>query len=270
MDLIAPFAKTGFISAATNLWLAIPIGIIFGFALFHAGFTDGRRIAWAFYFKDVGVPVVMFSAIVTGMLGLWGLSLIGFLDISMVYMLPTYLVPMAVGGLLFGVGMVIGGYCPGTAIASIATGKIDAVVFIVGFLIGSLVFGDFFPVWGDFYNSDYMGAFRLDQWLGVGVGTMVLIVVLIAVVGTLSMLAVQHFVWPSPDSNPLSGQFVKLQATLVAIAIFLGIVFAFFPSESFIDETTEIPFYIVPRADADMTVRGILIPDSDVVPGLGS
>ena len=98
MDLAIPLAKTGVISAAANLWLAIPIGFIFGYALFHAGFTDSRRIAWAFYFKDVGVPVVMFSAIVTGMLGLWGLSLIGVLDISLVYMLPTYLVPMAVGG----------------------------------------------------------------------------------------------------------------------------------------------------------------------------
>ena len=57
MDIAAPFAKTGVISVATNLWLAVPIGIVFGYALFHAGFTDSRRIAWAFYFKDVGVPV---------------------------------------------------------------------------------------------------------------------------------------------------------------------------------------------------------------------
>ena len=50
MDIAAPLAKTGAISAALNLWLAIPIGIVFGYALFHAGFTDSRRIAWAFYF----------------------------------------------------------------------------------------------------------------------------------------------------------------------------------------------------------------------------
>ena len=112
MDMIAPLVKTGVISSSLNLWLALPIGFVFGFALFHAGFTDSRRIAWAFYFKDVGVPVVMFSAIATGMLGLWGLSLIGFLDISQVYMLPTFLLPMAAGGLIFGLGMVIGGYCP--------------------------------------------------------------------------------------------------------------------------------------------------------------
>jgi hypothetical protein len=45
MDLTFPLAKTGVISATTNMWLAIPIGFIFGFALFHAGFTDSRRIA---------------------------------------------------------------------------------------------------------------------------------------------------------------------------------------------------------------------------------
>ena len=250
MDLIAPFAKTGVLSEAANLWLAIPIGFVFGFALFHAGFTDSRRIAWAFYFKDVGVPVVMFSAIATGMLGLWGLSLIGFLDISLVYMLPTYLMPMVIGGLIFGLGMVIGGYCPGTAIASIATGKVDAMIFIVGFLIGSLVFGDLFPVWGDFYNSNYLGVFRLDQWLGVGLGPMVLIVVLIAVSGTLAMRYVQQHFWPTTDADPQQRQVFKLQASLIAVAIVIGVIFSFFTNESFIDDKTETPYYIVPRAGA--------------------
>ena len=250
MDMIAPLAKTGMISSSLNLWLAVPIGFVFGFALFHAGFTDSRRIAWAFYFKDVGVPVVMFSAIATGMLGLWGLSLIGFLDISMVYMLPTFLLPMAVGGLIFGLGMVIGGYCPGTAAAAIATGKIDAVVFIVGFLVGSLVFGDFFPVWGDFYNSNYMGAYRLDQWLGIGLGTTVLLVVLIAVGGTIFMRFVQNKVWPSTETDPQEKQVVKLQGALIAVAVTIGFVFAFFPSESFIDDSVETPYYIVPKSTA--------------------
>ena len=249
MDIAAPFAKTGVIDAATNLWLAIPIGIIFGYALFHAGFTDSRRIAWAFYFKDVGVPVVMFSAIVTGMVGLWGLSLLGLLDISLVYMLPTYLVPMAVGGVLFGIGMVIGGYCPGTAIAAVATGKVDGIVFVGGFLIGSLVFGDFFPVWGDFYNSNYLGAFRLDQAFGISLGAAVLLVIVIAVVGTISMIFVQDHFWGEKDTLTKARPFKRLQGALVATALAIGIIFAFFPTESFIDDSVETPFYIVPRAD---------------------
>jgi uncharacterized membrane protein YedE/YeeE len=249
MDMIAPLVKSGAISPELNLWLAVPIGFVFGFALFHAGFTDGRRIAWAFYFKDVGVPVVMFSAIVTGMLGLWGLSLVGFLDISEVYMLPTFLLPMAVGGILFGLGMVIGGYCPGTAIASLATGKIDALVFVVGFLLGSLIFGDLFPVWGDFYNSDYMGVVRLDQVLGIGLGTAVFGIIVIAVAGSLMMRWVQHRFWPTPDADPQQDAIRKLQGGLIAAALVIGFVFALFQTGSFIDDTVETPYYIIPRAE---------------------
>ena len=252
MDLTFPLAKTGVISEATNLWLAIPIGIVFGFALFQAGFTDSRRIAWAFYFKSVRVPVVMFTAIVTGMLGLWGLSLFGVLDISEVYMLPTFLVPMAVGGVLFGVGMAIGGYCPGTAAAAVATGKIDGVVFIFGFLIGSLVFGDLFPVWGDFYNSNYLGTFRLDQWLGVSLGAAVLGVVVIAIAGIAALSFAQRTFWSGhEDEEVLPHAVVKLQFRLVAVAVLIGAVYAFFPTESFIDDSVETPYYIVPRANIE-------------------
>jgi len=270
MDMIAPLAKTGVISAATNLWLALPIGFVFGFALFHAGFTDSRRIAWAFYFKDVGVPVVMFSAIATGMLGLWGLSLIGFLDISMVYMLPTFLLPMAVGGVIFGLGMVIGGYCPGTAVASIATGKIDAVIFIVGFLIGSLVFGDFFPVWGDFYNSDYLGVFRLDQWLGIGIGPTIFIIVLIAVSGTIFMRFIQHKVWPPTEEDPQRKYVIRLHSVLIAVAVVIGFTFAFFPNESFIDDSVETPYYIVPKTIVSHTVLDPQKSEADAPLGSGA
>jgi len=270
MDMIAPLAKTGVISASMNLWLALPIGFVFGFALFHAGFTDSRRIAWAFYFKDVGVPVVMFSAIATGMLGLWGLSLIGFLDISMVYMLPTFLVPMAVGGVIFGIGMVIGGYCPGTAAASIATGKVDAMIFIVGFLIGSLIFGDMFPVWGDFYNSDYMGVFRLDQWLGIGLGPTVFIIVLIAVSGTIFMRFVQNKVWPPTEVDPQEKYVLRLHGALIAVAVLIGITFTFFPNEAFIDDSVETPYYIVPKTTVSQAVSDPQPLEADIPSGSGA
>lgn len=258
MDIIAPLAKTGAISEVLNLWLAIPIGFVFGFALFHAGFTDSRRIAWAFYFKDVGVPVVMFSAIVTGMLGLWGLSLMGLIDISRVFLLPTYLIPMAVGGLIFGWGMAIGGYCPGTAIAAVATGKIDGIVFVVGFLIGSLVFGDFFPVWGDFYSSDYRAVYRLDELLGVSLGVASLLVVIAAVAGCVGMIFVQSLVWEKKTPDFTANPFFKLQAGLIGSALVVGLAFAFFPTESFIDDHVEPPYYIIPRTEAALPG-----PDSD-------
>ena len=121
------------------------------------------------------------------------------------------------------------------------------MIFIVGFLLGSLIFGDFFPVWGDFYNSDYMGTFRLDQWLGFGLGPTVLMIVLIAVSGTLAMRFVQNKVWPTTEVDPQQKQVVKLQGALIGVAIIIGFTFAFFPSESFIDDSVETPYYIVPK-----------------------
>jgi hypothetical protein len=164
-------------------------------------------------------------------------------------MLPTFLLPMAIGGILFGLGMVIGGYCPGTAIASVATGKIDALVFVVGFLAGSLVFGDLFPVWGDFYNSDYMGVVRLDQALGVGLGTAVFGIIVIAVAGSLGMRWVQHRFWPTPEPDPQQRPVQRLQASLIAVALVIGLLLAFFPTEAFIDDTVEAPYYIIPKAE---------------------
>jgi hypothetical protein len=251
MDLIAPLAKTGVISEAANLWLAIPFGFIFGFGLYHAGFTDSRKITGAFYLKDVSVPIVMFSAIVTGMLGLWLLSLIGFIDTSKMYYLPTYLTPMAVGGLLFGIGMAIGGFCPGTAAASVVTGRIDAMVFVVGFLGGSILFGDLFPIWGDFYVSDYRGVFRLDQLWGMNIGWVVLILVVLAVCGSLVLRLGQHLFWPTPPGEgSASGQVLKYEVPLVLLALVIAAVMAFFSTETYMRSSQGSSWYIIQRQAA--------------------
>jgi uncharacterized protein len=250
MDLVAPLVKTGLISEAANLWLALPIGFIFGFGLYHSGFTDSRKIARAFYLKDVGVPVVMFSAIVTGMLGLWLLSLIGFIDTSQMYYLPTYLKPMAVGGFLFGVGMAVGGFCPGTAVASVATGRVDAMVFVLGFLGGSVLFGDLFPIWGDFYNSDYRGVYRVDELFGMNLGSVVLVLVIAAVAGSLLMRLGQHLFWPAPKEESMApAQVMKYEAPLVLLALLIAGVMAFFPTDRFLQESGA-SWYVIQRQAA--------------------
>jgi uncharacterized membrane protein YedE/YeeE len=251
MDIVAPLVKTGVISEATNLWLAVPIGFIFGFGLYHAGFTDSRKIARAFYLKDVGVPVVMFSAIVTAMLGLWLLSLVGFIDTSKMYYLPTFLKPMMVGGLLFGIGMAIGGFCPGTAAASVATGRVDALVFVVGFLGGSILFGDLFPVWGEFYHSDYRGVYRLDELFNMSIGSAVLIVVIAAIGGALLMRLGQHLFWSTPpDDRVPTAKALKIQAPLVVLALLTAGVMAFFPTDSYLRHAETSSWYIIQKQAA--------------------
>lgn len=249
MDMIAPLAKTGLISEPVNLGLAVVIGFVFGFGLYHAGFTDGRRIGRVFYLKEVSVPIAMFTAIASGMLGLWGLALLGILDISKVYFLPTYLAPMAVGGLLFGVGMVVGGYCPGTAMAAVVTGKVDAAVFVVGFLAGSLLFGDLFPVWGNFYTSDFRGVLRLDQLFGLELGTTILIMTVIAIAGSMALRWLQRFFWFGHKDNPAElEQVFTLEGGIAAVGLSLATVMAFFPTSAFIS-IPEPGYYLVPRQE---------------------
>ena len=77
---------------------------------------------------------------------------------------------------------------------------------------------------------------------------MVLIMVVVAVAGTLFLREVQRRFWPSTEVDPNRSSVVKLQGALIAVAILIGFSFAFFPTDSFIDDTVETPFYIVPRA----------------------
>ncbi|MEN8129242.1 MAG: YeeE/YedE thiosulfate transporter family protein [Pseudomonadota bacterium] len=227
--MMGPLAKTGAITADTNLGLAVLLGFLFGFTLQRLGYTHGTKIGRVFYMRDVDVPIGMFSAIVTAMLGFWGLSLLGLIDTAQFYFLPTYLFPMAVGGVIFGVGMAVGGYCPGTALASTFTGKIDALIFLVGFFIGTLLFGDLFPIWGDFYQADYRGVFRLDQLFGWNLGLVILFIAVVAIIGICVFRRLQSYIWGGKVVCAMS-RWEKFPAV---VAVGVALLIAFFPTDDF-------------------------------------
>ncbi|MBN2473619.1 MAG: YeeE/YedE family protein [Pirellulales bacterium] len=129
-------------SAATFL-AAMLIGLVFGFALEQAGFGSSRKLAAIFYFRDMTVLKVMFSALITAMLGLSLVVALGGVDLgSQVYVLPTLYGAQIVGGLVFGVGFVLSGWCPGTGAVGLASGKLDALVFLVGVVLGAIVYNE--------------------------------------------------------------------------------------------------------------------------------
>jgi uncharacterized protein len=180
MAMNAPFFKYGLFNDEVSLIVAVVIGIGFGFALERAGFGSARKLAAQFYFTDMTVLKVMFTAIVTAMLGLYFLSALGFVDLSLVYLTPTNLVPQVVGGLVLGFGFVIGGYCPGTACVSASTGRTDGVIFVLGVVAGIFVFGEMFPLLETFYNSGAMGQITLPRLVGLPYGLLVFAVVVMA------------------------------------------------------------------------------------------
>jgi hypothetical protein len=181
MDMNAPFFKFDYFNSDVSLIIAFVIGIAFGIALEKGGFGRATILSAQFYFTNMRVLKVMFTAIVTAMLGLYFLSVIGFVDLSLVYLTQTNLLPMAVGGFIAGLGFIIGGYCPGTSMVAVATGKLDAMVFVAGMIFGILVFGEMFPGIENFFNSGYMGNVTLPSYFNLSYGLVVFLVVLMAV-----------------------------------------------------------------------------------------
>jgi uncharacterized membrane protein YedE/YeeE len=179
----APFYQHGLFGESTSLIIALVIGLGFGFVLERAGFGSGRKLAAQFYLTDLTVFKVMFSAIVTAMLGLYGLSRLGVLDPSLIYRLPTYLVPQLVGGLLFGVGFVVGGYCPGTSCVAASTGTVDGLVLVAGMITGIWIFVELYPRIEGFVNSTPRGEIDLAGLLRLPSGLVVLLVALLALAG---------------------------------------------------------------------------------------
>ncbi len=179
----APFYRFGLFGDNLSLVIAFVIGIGFGFFLERAGFGSAKKLTAQFYLTDLSVFKVMFSAIVTAMLGTFYLGWLGLLDLSLVYLTPTFVVPQVAGGLLLGIGFVVGGYCPGTACVGLSTGKLDAIACIAGIFAGIFVFGEAYPLVRDFYNATGMGTITLPQALQVSYGLIVFAVVLMAVSG---------------------------------------------------------------------------------------
>jgi uncharacterized membrane protein YedE/YeeE len=194
MAMMTPLYKYGMFGEEFSLLVAFVLGLGFGFCLERAGFGSARKLAAQFYLYDMSVFKVMFTAIVTAMLGVTYLGWIGWLDLSLVYLVPTHLGPQLVGGLVLGVGFVIGGYCPGTSVASLATGRIDAMLYALGIFAGTFVYAEVYPAIKGFVNADAMGEVTLPEVLGLPYGLVVFAVVVIAVVGFWGATKVERWV----------------------------------------------------------------------------
>jgi len=228
----APFYKFGAFGDEVSLIVAFVIGIAFGFVLERAGFGSARKLAAQFYFRDMSVFKVMFTAIVTAMVGLYFLGRVGFIDLSLIYLTPTYLIPQIVGGLILGVGFVVGGYCPGTSVVSAGTGRIDGMVYLAGVVVGLIGYAEIYPLIADWTHSTALGQITLPEFFGLPYGLVVAGVIVMAVVGFVAAeLAERRFGGVAPVKGslvdrpwrmtPVRGLMVGL-LVLGLIALFAG------------------------------------------------
>ena len=161
------------VSAAAALAVAYLIGMAFGALLERAGLGSARKLAGQFYLTDLTVLKVLFSALVTAMLGAFWLDRAGVLDLRAVYLPETFAAPQALGGALFGAGLVVAGLCPGTSCVAAATGRRDGLAVMAGLVLGIAMFNLAFDSLEQVYASTALGPVTLPDLLRLPGGVVV-------------------------------------------------------------------------------------------------
>lgn len=158
------------ITGTARLVLGLVIGILFGFILQKAQVTKYQKIVSFFRWSDLTVQKVMFSAILSGMIGVYALHDLGLVNL---HIKPALFGANILGGLIFGVGMLLLGFCPGTCAAAFGEGRLDGLFRgIVGILIGAALYSEVFPFiqnnllkLGDYGKLTVPTLLGVDPWI---------------------------------------------------------------------------------------------------------
>lgn len=175
-----------YVSGNIEIFVLIVFGAMFGYFLEVSGLGSPKKLNAQFTLKDWTVFKVMFTSIVVASIGLWLLSLIEVVDFFNMRISATYFWAMLIGGALLGIGLNVGGYCPGTSIVGFFSGRIDALFFMFGILIGTVIFALLF----DFLKPLYMAAKgpprqTLHELMDLPVWVILSVLVIMAVIGFL-------------------------------------------------------------------------------------
>lgn len=131
---------TPYFADPTVLLLGALTGFVFGFVLQKGRVTRFNVIVGQFLLRDFTVAKVMLTAMVVGGVGVYGMLALGMIEA--LHVKAAFLVANALGGLIFGAGMALLGYCPGTGVAAIGDGSRDAVPGVLGMLFGAAVYAE--------------------------------------------------------------------------------------------------------------------------------
>lgn len=126
-----------------NLVIGLLIGVAFGFIIHRAGASQYRNILNTLLLKDMKILKFMVMAIAVGMVGIYALDIFGLANLGIK---STYVMGVIIGGLIFGSGFAISGYCPGTAVCALGEGKKDAMFTIFGGLTGAFAYSFAYPL----------------------------------------------------------------------------------------------------------------------------
>jgi uncharacterized protein len=144
------------ITGTTALVLAVVFGFAFGWLLHRGRVTDYNVIVNQFRFLDFTVAKVMLTAIVVGGVGVLVLTQAGF---AKYHIKDANMLGIIIGAAMFGVGMVVYGYCPGTGLAAIGTGSLHALFGAFGMILGAIAYALTF----DWVNENILKVWALGK-----------------------------------------------------------------------------------------------------------
>lgn len=237
-----PFEALSLSQRELGLVVAVVLGFLFGFVLERAGFGRATKLAAQFYLTDMTVLKVMLSAIVTAMGGLLvaaGLGLTELSAISQSIASWTWIWPMLIGGFVLGVGFIVSGYCPGTAIVSAGSGNVDGMVAFAGVVSGSFVYNLLleFPAMAKFHTSGEIGPAFIHELIGVPAPFVGVAVALMAIGAFVGAEKVEAIVRRRRGTNEAQGLVDEPRPRRLAFATFatlavLAVVLLGFPQGS--------------------------------------
>jgi len=167
------------IQGSLSLILAVVFGAVFGALLQRGKVADYNVIVNQFRFKDFTVLRVMLTAIVVGGIGVYGLNQFG---LAQYHIKSADMLAVVSGAILFGIGMVLYGYCPGTGVAAVGTGSIHALIGFLGMLFGGILYALSFPwIKSDILTIGSLGKLRLPEITGIHDGVWFMVLAIFAV-----------------------------------------------------------------------------------------
>lgn len=177
---MGPLIPNGIIPEQWDYVIALLIGLAFGYILEASGFSSSRKLVGVFYGYDFAVLKVFFTAVLVSVIGLYYMDYLSWLDITQLYVHPTFMQSAIIGGIIMGVGFLAGGFCPGTSLTAVAIGKLDAMIFTLGLLIGIFIFSELYPILKPMLSMGDYGNITLDKSIGIPADIIILSIAILA------------------------------------------------------------------------------------------
>lgn len=153
----------------SELILGLITGIAFGALLQQGRVLRFEKQVGAMLLKDMTIVKFMLSAVIVGTIGINLLVSLGIVDLKIK---ATYVGANIIGGLLFGTGWAVMGYCPGTSVGALGEGRWHAVWAILGMLVGAGIYAEAYPAmktsvltWGAFGKVTLPGLLGISTWI---------------------------------------------------------------------------------------------------------